>query len=152
MMLMSTWADDDLMMFELKQALRETEAVTERSRAVAHAAFAWRSFDAELMTLVYDSSVADEVLVRGSEVAGTRSLSFEGAGISLEVEVDDGNLLGQVVPACAGRVTLIPMHGRPHTVATDAMGFFSFTGVGSGPVRFSVELQGPNHATGWLTL
>ena len=62
---MSDWSDDDLMA-ELAEAVAEEDAVTDRRREAARAAFTWRSVDAELMELLHDSALEAGAAVRGA--------------------------------------------------------------------------------------
>ena len=65
--------------------MADSRAVTERARAAARAAFAWRTIDEELLELDHDSESAG-LLVRGADTA--RVLGFRGREVTLEVELD----------------------------------------------------------------
>jgi hypothetical protein len=63
--------------------------------------FTWRTIDAELAELAYDSLVADDE--PGVRAGGQpRTLTFEAGGLTVEVEVDDvpgaRRLIGQLTP------------------------------------------------------
>lgn len=148
---MSKWADDDALMQDLVDALHE-QKVPERLRDAAEAVFSWRTLDADLLSLEHDSLLVDGLAVRGPESTAHRTVSFQGGGINLEIELTDGNLLGQIVPGRVCRITLIPVNGEQRTADVDAAGFFFFTDVQPGPVRFQVELERPTHTTSWLEL
>ena len=64
---------DDALMDELQEALRAARSVPPRVVEAARSAYAWRSIDEELelLTLSYDSSLAETTLVR-SQAAGPR--------------------------------------------------------------------------------
>lgn len=104
--------------------------------AAARAAFEWRTVDAELAELTYDSWVDDRELagVRGG--GGPRQLTFEAPGLTVEVEVGDGavpRLVGQVVPAHPGTVEL--RHGGGSlTLAVDDLGRFAAQHLPAGPL------------------
>jgi hypothetical protein len=112
--------------------------------AAAKAVFVWRTLDAELAELAYDSSQDDLSLagMRGATSA-RRSLTFEAAGVTVEVEaITAGSrrrLVGQLQPPQPGRVEVRHRDGSL-TVAADEAGRFSADGVPSGPV--SLRCQG----------
>jgi len=147
-------SDDDLLAL-LGRAVAEDAAVPERRRAAARAAFGWRSVDAELAALLHDSALEEGAAVRSSG-AGPRTLSFEDDGTTLELEHDGagagGELLGEVVGVPGAVVRLERADAEPVAVRADASGFFRVEGVGTGPVRVVVELDGRALTTPWVTL
>lgn len=160
---MSEWddlenLDDDALMALLGEAVKEADAVPDRRREAARAAFTWRSVDDELAELLHDSALDAGAAVRSS--AGTpRSLAFGRSGLTLEVEVDGDQLLGEVIAsgdaASAEGLAAVTLQ-RPDTpdvtTTVDAAGFFRFAGVGTGAVRFVVERGGWSLTTPWVTL
>ena len=152
---MSNWNDDDALIEELRAAVASSRAVSERSRDAARAAFAWRDVDrelAELLSLAHDSSLAEDVLVRGPAGTGTRALAFEGAGFGLEVELTGSALVGQVLPGRPCRVVVRSGGGGSAAVDVDEDGFFTMTDVPQGTVRFEVVLGDTGYATEWVLL
>jgi hypothetical protein len=149
---------DDELLDALGEAVAEAGAVSERRRAAARSAFTWRTVDEELAELLHDSAMDAGAAVRSS--AGTpRALTFGRSGLTLEVEVDGDQVLGEVVAegsAADGeepaRVTLQRPGTDDVSVDSDAAGFFRFSGVGSGPARFVVERGGWTLTTPWVTL
>ncbi len=148
---MNTPHDDDQLMAMLSLAQQEAAQVTDRSRAAARAAFAWRTIDEELMQLTYDSRIHDEMLVR-SDTQGVTVVGFQGAAFSLEVERDGGDLMGQIVPAEKCRVTLVTRDGDGLTVHADESGFFVIPFTDAGPCRLRVRLGDRVESTTWLDL
>ena len=148
-----TWdrSDDDLM-GELKEALEEARSVPPDVMEAAKAAFTWRTVDEELemLTLAYDSAMAD-VGVRGVG-SPERMLVFEGSDLTLEVEVNDDVLMGQVVPALPGRVILQNPQGSLHETEADDGGFFLFRRPASSPVRFKWIGAEIRVVTAWLPI
>ena len=76
----------------------------------AKAAWTWRTIDAELAELTYDSWTDDKELagVRGAVAApSSRLLSFEARDLAVELEIvvegDRRRLVGQIVPPSPGR-------------------------------------------------
>ena len=126
----------------------------------AKAAFTWRTIDAELAALTYDSFVDDDALVgvRGSD--GPRQLSFERGALSLELEVvevgERRRLTGQVVASPLAELTL--QHSaseRSMPVPTDHLGRFHLDEVSAGPARFLFRLAGDvmtDVLTDWVTI
>ena len=152
---MTDWSDDDTLMRELGAAVAAERAVSERSRAAAHAAFSWRTVDRELdelLSLSHDSSLTDPVLVRSATETEPRLLSFEGAEMVLELEVVGDDLMGVVVPERACRVTVRSAEGSSVSVDVGETGFFSVSGVPRGTVRFEVSLGSTQLATDWLLI
>jgi hypothetical protein len=121
--------------------------------------FTWRPIDAEVAELAYDS-VADRSLasaVRGSE--GTRLLTFEAPGLTLEVEVTAlgarRHMIGQLLPNRQARVMVRHQDGIA-TVDADRFGRFRVEDLPSGPGSLRCHLGG-EHAgtpvvTDWVTL
>jgi len=153
---MASWTDDDDLMRDLGDAVREGEAVPPRFREAARAAFAWRTVDRELeelLALTHDSALADPVVVRAVPPStAPRVLSFAGGEVGLEVEIDGAQLMGQVLPPRRCQVVLRPAEGPTVTVDVDDSGFFSAAGVPTGNVKLEVVLGRSRLATAWLLL
>jgi len=146
---MTRWDDDDQLMQDLDEALHG--AVSDGARQAARAAFAWRTIDEELMRLAHDSSLTEEVMVRGAAIA-PRVVGFLGSDFTLEVEVDAGTVMGQVVPGKVCRVSILTPTGTFGSAETDESGFFSLPAPDGGPVRFTVAGESAVQSTEWLTL
>lgn len=150
--------DDDALMALLDEAVKEADAVPDRRREAARAAFTWRSVDDELAELLHDSALDAGAAVRSSAGA-PRSLAFGRSGLTLEVEVDGDQVLGEVIAtgdaASAegpASVTLQRPDTPDVTTTVDAAGFFRFAGVETGAVRFVVERGGWSLTTPWVNL
>ena len=148
---------DDELMAELAAAVAEEDAVSERRRTAARAAFTWRTVDVELAELLHDSALDAGAAVRsGSD--GPRTLSFRRAAVTLEVEVDGETVLGEVIDESEGgdaapaTVTLQRPDADDRSVEADASGFFRFDGVEPGSVRFVVVRAGWSLTTPWATI
>ncbi len=148
---MSNWERDDALMADLGLAMAQARAVTDRARAAAQAAFAWRTIDEELMALGHDSLESSGSLVRGPG-AQARGVSFEGRGFTLELEFDGDRLMGQVVPGRACVVLVLAPDGASTRTEVDPSGIFSIEGIGQGPRRFTVEIDGETQASPWLAV
>lgn len=111
--------------------------------AAAKAMWTWRSIDAELAALTYDSLDADANLVGVRGDPGVRQLAFESGELSVRLEITPGppgRLLGQLVPPTEAEVTLrrATVSGTGSvtvsvTVPTDAHGRFQVAGLEPGP-------------------
>lgn len=146
-------ADDAQLLNELRAALRDQDAVPAAVTEAAIAAFAWRTIDVELAALSYDSFLDDKELagVR-SAGGGARMLTFDAAGLTVEIEIDQGRVIGQLVPAQAGKVQ-VRHSGGSVTVQADDRGRFSCDGVPRGP--FSLRCMTSNATpivTDWIVL
>jgi len=141
--------DDDRLLGALRAAAESVDPVPDRLVDAARSAFTWRTIDAELAELQFDSSV-DATAVRG--VAWPRQLSFDSTEASIEIEVDHDRLVGQVVPPAEVEVTLTDAAGRTRSIRSDHVGHFAFTEVESGTVRVRAELPHGAVSTQWFTL
>lgn len=134
--------EDETLMGELRALAGRADPVPAESVAAARAAFAWRTLDAELAQLAYDSLLDDRPLAGVRGVATPRLLTFEAARLTLEVEaVGEGperRLLGQLVPPQPGRVE-VRHRGGFVTTEADEVGRFAFEGVLSGPVSLRCD-------------
>jgi hypothetical protein len=147
------WDDDDLLA-ALREALRVREAVPPEFVEAAKNAFAWHNVDSELARLTYDSSRDPEYQpsLRG-EAASIRALTFTSAHLTIEVEVTRGSLLGQIIPAQAGVITVQPRDGAEAELPADEIGCFSIRPVPVGPFRLRCRaVAGTDAQTGWITL
>jgi hypothetical protein len=151
MVSMTSWTDDEGLMEELARAAQQEREVPDRRRRAAYAAFAWRTIDQDLLSLTHDSLLSATAAVRGTE-EDARTLSFEGGGLTLELELDDGTLTGQLLQSGGGvEVTMERADGKSRTARADVSGFFTLPDA-SGPTRFAVEVDGIIRRTEWLVL
>jgi hypothetical protein len=120
----------------------------------ARAAYIWRTIDAELAELTADSAMTSAG-VRSS--SAPRLLTFEGAGIEVEVEVAQmgttRRLAGQLVPVSAAQVTVRWAGGTEDAVADD-LGRFAVDGIPSGAISLAVLRAGEQHpiVTSWVSI
>ena len=139
--------DDEALLRDLGDAVADSRAVTERARAAARAAFAWRTIDEELLELDHDSESAG-LLVRGVDTA--RVLGFRGREVTLEVELDRGHLTGQVIPGQVCRVSVVTPAGDRWEVLSDESGRLhaAARGLRTGAVRGRGRRTHPGHRLG----
>jgi hypothetical protein len=129
--------DDVRLEEELRELAARLEPVPDGLLQAAVDAYAWRTVDAELAELVFDS-LADQdeaALVRGPQEE--RLLSFRSSGLTIEVEVtaagSSRRLIGQLVPPQRAEVE-IRHQDEVMTLATDEFGCFIADSVPAGPV------------------
>jgi hypothetical protein len=144
---MSQFSEGDLDA-AVRDVLASDREIPPEWRDAARAAFAWRTVDQELLALTHDSHRDAEVAVRGD--ADLRTLEFAGGGLTLEVELTGGRVLGQLASPVAGEVTVEWADGHTLTAAADGSGFFSLEAEGRGPVRFAVRSGDARLVTEWV--
>ena len=143
------WDDDDALFEDLGAALRASGPAAETVFAGADAAYVWRTVDAELAALSYDSLLDGEMLLRGSAPI-SRSLVFEGSTMSVDVEVNVDALVGQLVPPTAGEVVLLGIAGELGRTRADELGSFTLAAPARGPIRLLCETSSGRLVTEWL--
>jgi hypothetical protein len=131
-------SDDTVLLAELRAA-GALDPVPADAIAAARAAFVWRTIDAELAELTYDSLLEGEeekelAGVRGPATA--RSLTFASDDLTVELDASavgaGRRLVGQLVPPQPGEVE-VRHAGGTVTVPADELGRFS-ADVAAGPV------------------
>jgi hypothetical protein len=146
--------DDAALLAALRAAVGARAAVPAAFVEAAKSAYAWHGIDAELASLSYDSlqDAGRDSGVR-SESASVRALTFQSEHFSIEVEVTDDALFGQLVPPQPGTVELQTLAGETAGGAIDEVGCFSIEPKPSGQFRIRFRADGqPEVITGWLTL
>lgn len=146
------WSDDELLQ-ELGAALQELP-LDESVICAAQAAFSWRTVDADLELLGLDAGcgVATGTLVRGSEPGTPHTLVFHGERLSVEIEIDEAGIVGQLIPPRPGQVTLLTAAGPQATTQADEVGCFAFPAPGSGAMRLDCRLGADHFITDWVTV
>jgi hypothetical protein len=146
---------DDALLAELGAAVRAGEQVPASFLAAGRAAFAWRTVDAELATLAMDSATAGVDALPGTRAdrASLRALTFVAAGLTLELELTEDALFGQVVPPQPARVELQERNGATRCVEVDDVGWFDFRPAPSGMFRLRVQTAASvtSIVTEWIT-
>jgi hypothetical protein len=145
------WSDDELLS-ELRAALHEPP-VDESVIRAAQAAFTWRTVDAELelLGLAADSALAGDAMVRGGSPGAPRMMAFHGSRMSVEIEIDEAGIVGQLTPPRPGQVTLVTADGPQATIQADDVGCFTFPAM-SGPLRLECRVGADRFVTEWVTV
>ena len=145
--------DDEELMAALGEAIRAREAVPEWFVETGKNAYAWHNIDAELAQLTYDShSDRERAAVVRSETASIRALTFTSARLSIELEVSESTLVGQVIPPQAGT---LEVHTTAGVVSSpvDEIGCFAVEPIPNSPFRLRCRTaDGTDVLTGWITL
>ncbi len=152
--------DDTGLEEELRRVVAQVDSVPAVLLEEAEGALAWRTIDADLAELAFDSLVDQDeaALVRGIQQG--RMLSFRASSLTIEVEVTgtraSRRLVGQLVPARRGSVD-IRQGESVVTVEADELGRFSADSLQAGPISLrcrlldSAEAQRPV-VTDWITI
>ena len=147
--------DDEQLLAALREALDADEAVPPEFIELGKNAYAWHNIDAELAQLTYDSiHEPDQALSLRAEAASIRALTFTSAHLTIELEVSEDSVLGQVIPAQSG---LIEIQGREGTTAAtteaDEVGCFLLRPIPPSPFRLRFRTaDGSDILTGSITL
>ncbi|WP_448317126.1 hypothetical protein [Streptomyces sp. CO7] len=145
---------DDLQLLEVEGLLREAAEVCDpvptALREAALAAFALHDLDARLAELTFDS-LLDAAPVRGTE-DGPRMLTFAAGDLTVDVEVGEDGLLGQLLPPQAAGVEVLtrPAPEAAARCAADETGGFSCAVEVTGPFALRVRAGDEVVVTEWL--
>jgi hypothetical protein len=146
--------DDERLMAALREAMRAREVVPASFIQTGKNAYAWHNIDAELAQLTYDSAsdLGLAAAVR-SETASIRALTFTSAHLSIEVEVTEDSLVGQIIPAREGTIEAQDRAGTNTTTPVDEIGCFAVSPIPASPFRLRCRTDdGTDVVTGWITL
>ena len=150
--------EDEELLGELRAAARRFDPPPDSVLEAARASLTWRTIDAELAALEFDSVVdLATTAVRSSE--GPRLLTFAAPGVSIEIEVSPigarRQLVGQLVPAQPARID-VRHAGGVTTVRADELGRFGADAISAGPVSLRCHLgdtpSSPPVVTEWIPL
>jgi hypothetical protein len=153
------WHDDEQLLAALADAVRAGQAVPRDFVEAGKAAYAWRTIDAELAALTYDSALAPAAPHGDLAPAGTRSepavlrgLTFTSARLTVEVQIGTDGLLGQIAPPQAGEVEVQLATGAGSIIPIDAIGWFALRPAPDVAFRLRVRTgDGEDVLTCWVT-
>jgi hypothetical protein len=120
----------------------------------AQAAFTWRTVDAELeiLSLETELAVRDTAMVRDAGKATPRVFAFHSERLSVEIEVDDDGIVGQLTPPGPARITLVTPDGPQAAADADEVGCFSLPAPPPGPMRLDCQCGSERFLTEWTTV
>lgn len=146
--------DDERLLVALGEAIKASQAVPSWFVETGKNAFAWHNIDAELAQLTYDSNEDKrEAAVMRSEAASIRALTFTSAHLSLELEVTENSLLGQIIPPRSGTLEIHTRAGEIRTTEVDEIGCFAVDPIPDSPFRLRCRTaDGTDVLTGWITI
>jgi len=159
---------DAELLARLRALFAEVDPVSPLLLEQARLAFGWRTLDAELAELSYDSLADRQMMaaVRDAGLPGTgpRLLGFDtdvtgeaesALTVEVEVTVDGGVpcLVGQLMPAAPATVSLLSSArpGAAVEVSADELGRFRLEPVPTGPVRLRVQVGDRTVDTSWVS-
>lgn len=150
----SPFSDDDELMVEIQRALTEANDVPVYALEQARAAFELKTVDQELelLTMLYDSSKNFDIVVRDASFVAARTLSFVRGDMSVDLEMEAGWVLGQVMPPQLATVSILTVEGVFSTCDTDEVGTFRLRCPAVGSIRLTCTLGRLNLATNWISL
>jgi hypothetical protein len=127
--------------------------VEEKLIRAAEAAFTWRTVDADLEILSMETELAasDTAMVRDAGQAAPRVFVFHGERVSVEIEVDDVGIVGQLTPPGPARITLVTPDGPQAAADADEVGCFSLPPPPPGPMRLDCQRGSERFLTEWTT-
>ena len=145
--------DDEQLLAALRESMRARQAVPSWFVETGKNAYAWHNIDAELAQLTYDSEtdLARAAATR-SEAASIRALTFTSPHLTLELEVAENSLIGQIIPPRAG---ILEIHTTAGVTSSpvDEIGCFAVDPIPASPFRLRCRTaDGIDALTGWVTL
>lgn len=142
------WADDEQLLAALGEALRTGPVPAELIEA-GKRAFLFYDLDAQVAALVYDSALDQQPAPAGmraeAEPAALRALRFAGTGLTIEVEIGEDAIFGQLLPPQAGTVQVQAAggeHGEDLVVPVDDTGGFVIRPLPAAPFRLRCHAAG----------
>jgi hypothetical protein len=144
----------DPMFATLRNVIDRADPVPQAVVEAARAAYGWRTIDAELAELTADSAMATAGV---RSTSGPRLLTFEGAGVEVEVEVTQTgstrHVSGQLVPIGPARI-IVRGSGGTHETAADDLGRFAIDDIPAGSVSLAIVRQGADQpiVTSWIAI
>jgi len=144
--------DDEQLLAALGESLKSRQAVPPWFAETARNAYAWHNIDAELARLTYDSTREQARIpsIR-SETASIRALTFTSEHLTIECEVNDNTLLGQIIPPREGTIQTQTRDGSTTETPVDQIGCFTIDPIPASPFRLHCHTtDGADVLTGWI--
>ncbi|WP_328997323.1 hypothetical protein OHA18_22980 [Kribbella sp. NBC_00709] len=147
------WDDDDHLLEDLAAALHATEPLAQTIAEHAEGALSWRTIDDDLLraSLTFDSSLAASAEVR-AEPDAARVLVFTSTPLSVELEVVQAEVVGQILPPGPGEVRVETSNGATYDVVVDETGFFELPTLPAGAMRLRCDTATGRVVTDWVQL
>jgi hypothetical protein len=153
-----TGHDDEDLLVRLREIAARVDGPPRHVVETGYTALGTRRIDEQLAELVRDSvaelvrdSLAEPVATARAEDDQVRMLSFAAGPVSVQVDVRGSSLRGLVSGAVDGATAQRPTASAVAPI--DAHGWFTFTGLGPGPVRLRFRTpDGVIVQTNWFIL
>jgi hypothetical protein len=149
---------DDALLVELSAAVAVHDPVPAALLDAAKASLTWRTIDAELAALAFDSSVDESpVLVRGP-ASDEQLLTFETDELAVDLQVskrgDGRRLVGQIAPAGVAEIEVRTGSGLVVTISSDELGRVPAVDVPAGSLSLRILRAGETNpiVTDWVTV
>jgi hypothetical protein len=150
----SDWIhDDDALWAALEDALVVARSVPPEIIETGKGCYAWRGVDNELAQLMHDS-LLDTALPAATraEPAVVRALTFVARNLTIEVEISDNAVRGQVIPHQTAEVDLEFRDRDNVRVAADELGYFVITRIATTSFRLHCRTKsGLLVSTMWIS-
>jgi hypothetical protein len=136
---------DEALFAHLTRVVRSIDEVPEEVLDAARSSYTWRTIDAELAEIAYDSLLDEDALDRVRSGAQPRQITFESSDLTIELEVtvisDRRRIVGQLIPTQPAAVEIRHPSGQV-SVEADELGRFMAEGIIVGPVSLGCTLEG----------
>jgi hypothetical protein len=136
---------DDALLRRLERVADVVDPIDDAMTLAARSALAYRSLDAELAELTYDSLLDDAWVTAMRGNAEPRLLTFTSRDVALEIQVSvvvlKRRLVGQVAPAQPANVEVRHKEGVVE-VEADELGRFIVDDLAAGPLSLRCSLAG----------
>ncbi|MDQ0584779.1 hypothetical protein [Streptomyces rishiriensis] len=140
--------DHDRLEEELRQAAAILDPVPAELRRTAIEAYALHDLDARIAELTFDSLV-DAIPVRGA-VDVPRMLTFHTGGLTVDVEVTDEGLMGQLLPPQSASIEVLHGPRAGASLIADDLGRFACDAPLGGPFALRLRTGAEVVVTEWL--
>jgi len=141
---------------QLRRIAATVDPVPDHLLQLARESFTWRSIDAELAELAFDSVVDSERAVQVRGGGEPRLLTFAAGELTVEVEIirvgSGCELVGQLVPPRPAAITVRHRSGTAEVTADD-LGRFLVGEVATGPMSLRLRSTGGAAVvTDWVSI
>ena len=147
------WDDDERLLEELAEAVRGTQPLADTIAAQAEGVLSWRTIDEDLLqaSLTFDSSL-EPVQGTRADPGQSRLLVFTSTPLSVELEVNQDEVVGQILPPGPGEIHVETRDGKEFSVSADESGFFELPPLPADAIRLRCDTPTGRVVTDWVRL
>lgn len=127
--------DEVALLAALTRALHDLDDPPPDVITAARACYAWHTIDAELAELTYDSAHQHDQVTMRADPAAVQALTFTSPQLTIELEIADRTIRGQLVPQQSGNIEFQLVAGDGLRVRSDELGYFATDFVPHGRFR-----------------